>query len=91
MSNFNGREDLRIGAHHIRQLKSRITGYGSKIAETRRRETGAISKRTEIETVQPEWVQPNARIATSYAMILIAIGIKNIWQHYSFKRSQEEK
>ncbi len=26
-----------------------------------------------------------------WPMILIAIGIKNIWQHYSFKRSQEEK
>ena len=26
-----------------------------------------------------------------WPMILIAIGIKNIWQHYTFKRNQEEK
>jgi len=26
-----------------------------------------------------------------WPMILIAIGIKNIWQHYSLKRSQEQK
>ncbi|UCH95609.1 MAG: hypothetical protein JSV88_01850 [Candidatus Aminicenantes bacterium] len=26
-----------------------------------------------------------------WPMILIAIGLKNIWQHYSLKRRQEEK
>ena len=26
-----------------------------------------------------------------WPMILIAIGIKNIWQHYSLKRNQEEQ
>lgn len=26
-----------------------------------------------------------------WPMILIAIGIKNIWQHFTLKRSQEEK
>ena len=26
-----------------------------------------------------------------WPMILIAIGVKNIWQHYTRKRSQEEK
>jgi hypothetical protein len=73
MSNFNGREDLRISGHHIRQLKSKITGNGSKIAILSSHRNEADSKRIEIEGPHIQWVLPNTRNSVSYATVLIGI------------------
>lgn len=73
MSYFNGREDARLSAHNIRHLKMRLTTHGGEIARLRRHESEAISKRTELESAHPEWVQHNTRNATNYAVILIAL------------------
>jgi len=73
MSYFNGREDARLSAHNIRHLKMRLTASGGEIAHLRDQESEAISRRTELETAHPEWVQRNSRNATSYAVILLAL------------------
>lgn len=71
--NFNVREDQRASAHNIRHLKIKLTGHGGKIANLRRHESEATSKKTEWESAHPEWTQLNSRNATSYAVILIGI------------------
>lgn len=73
MSHLTGREDLRISGHHIRQLKSKITGNGGNIANFRRHQGEADSRLREIETAHPQWMEPNSRNAVSYATILIGI------------------
>jgi hypothetical protein len=73
MSYYNGGEDARTSAYNIRQLKMRLTTHGGKIVDLRRHESEAMSKRTELETAHPEWVQHNSRNATGYAIILMAI------------------